>query len=54
MNGIKVFDLPKFLIDDPSEHVYSVVIPRGDDKACSIYLSNHGVTFRFQQNAYNS
>ena len=47
MNDIKIFDCPKFLIDNPSDHEHSIVIPREDEDDYSIPLSLHGVTSYF-------
>ena len=47
MNDIKVFDCPKFLIENPKEHDHTVILPckRGDDHC--IPLSLNGVTSYF-------
>ena len=47
MNDIKVFDCPKFLIDNPSDHDHTIVIPREDEDDLSIPLSLYGVTSYF-------
>lgn len=47
MNDIKVDDCLKFLIDNPSDNVNSIVIPREGEDEYSIPLSLHGVTSYF-------
>ena len=47
MNDIKVFDCPKFLIENPENHDHTLTLPSGNGEDYKIPLSLHGVTSYF-------
>ena len=47
MNDIKVFDCPKFLIENPENHDHTLTLPRGNGEDYKIPLSLHGITSYF-------
>ena len=47
MNDVKVFDCPKFLIENPNEYDHTIIIPGVDNEEYSIPLSLNGVTSYF-------
>jgi len=47
MNDVKVFDCPKFLIENPKSHDHTLTLPSGNGEDYKIPLSLHGVTSYF-------